>query len=88
MVLSDLQEEKWKVTDCFRGVIYDGKLLIKLRTSLEGSNEKQLMGFYVCSESKKSVVVRKCLWGPAKGKEKNMEVVLVVESKKHSFAVA
>lgn len=46
------------------------------------------MGFYVCSESKKSVVVRKCLWGPAKGKEKNMEVVLVVESKKHSFAVA
>lgn len=68
MILEDIHKEDWKITDSFSGVIYDGKLLIKLRASLDGSTEQHLLPFEVCSQQKESSVTRSSLERLKQGK--------------------
>lgn len=49
-------ENKWEITKKFKGVIYDGKIFMKLKVGLEGSRQTSTVGFYVKSENKESTI--------------------------------
>ena len=72
------KQTKWTVTHALKGVIYDGKLLIKMNVASKDSKDPIKAQFNVSSESKSSFISAKTL-KELKIKSKNIEQVIELE---------